>query len=100
MRKKPGKVVSFGLDLMPHAGVERITGSQRVFRSGCMHGNLLCGGRRRAERGDAALSVVVLQFGRRRQRIGHLLHLVVSRLGLGFLFAERLLEGAAQLQDG
>lgn len=99
MRKKKNleKGVSFGLDLMPHAGVERITGSQRVFRSG---GNLLCGGRRRAERGDAALSVVVLQFGRRRQRIGHLLHLVVSRLGLGFLFAERLLEGAAQLQDG
>lgn len=85
---------------MPHAGVEGITGSQRVFGSGCMHGNLLCGGRRRAERGDAALSVVVLQLGRRRQRIGHLLHLVVSRLGPGLLFAERLLEGAAQLQDG
>lgn len=60
----------------------------------------LCGRGRRAERGDAALSVVVLQFGRGRQRVGHLLHLVVGRLGLGFLFAERLLEGAAQLQDG
>ena len=50
------------------------------------------------QRGDAALPVVVLQFGRGRQRVGHLLHLVVG-LGLGFLLAERLLEGAAQLQD-
>lgn len=61
--------------------------------------NSLCGGRRRAQRGHAALPVVVLQLGRGRQRVAHLLHLVVRRLRLGFLLAERLLEGAAQLRD-
>lgn len=79
---------------------EGIACSQWVFQSGCVHWDLLCGGRRRAKRGDAALPVVVLQLGRGRQRVGHLLHLVVGRLGFGFLFAERLLEGAAQLQGG
>lgn len=60
-----------------------------------MRKNSLCGGGRRAQRGDAALPVVVLQFGRGRQRVGHLLHLIMGRLGFGFLLTERLLEGAA-----
>lgn len=50
------------------------------------------------KRGAAALPVVVLQLGRGGQRVAHLLHLVVGRLGFAFLLAERLLEGAAQLQ--
>lgn len=76
-------------------------GRELRVHSGCFRvGDLLCGGWRRAKCGDAALPVVVLQLGRRRQRVGHLLHLVVGRLGFGFLFAERLLEGAAQLQGG
>lgn len=63
-----------------------------------MMSNSLGGGGGGAQRGNATLSVVMLQFGRGRYRVGHLLHLVVGRLGFGFLLAERLLEGAAQLQ--
>lgn len=81
--------------MFPHARGERIACSQWVCQSGW---DLLCGGGRRAQRGDAALPVVVLQLGRGGQRVAHLLHLVMGRLGFGFLFAERLLEGAAQLQ--
>lgn len=47
------------------------------------------------QRGNAALPVVMLQFGGGWQGIGHLFHLVMGRLGFGFLLAERLLEGAA-----
>lgn len=61
--------------------------------------NSLGGGGRRAQSGHTALPVVVLQLGRGRQRVAHLLHLVVRRLRLGLLLAESLLEGAAQLQD-
>lgn len=77
-------------------------GRELHVHSGCFRvdWDLLCGGRRRAKCGDAALSVVVPQLGRGRQRVGHLLHLIVGRLRFAFLFAERLLEGAAQLQVG
>lgn len=64
-----------------------------------MHKTLLCGGGRRAQSSNAALPVVMLQFGGGWQRVNHLLHLIMSRLRLGFLLAECLLEGAAQLQD-
>lgn len=88
-----------------HAGHQGGTESKRESprgvgaRDGACVGNSLGGGGRRAQRGHAALPVVVLQLGRGRQRVAHLLHLVVRRLRLGLLFAERLLEGAAQLQD-
>lgn len=65
--------------------------------SGCV-ADSLCGGGGGAQRGNAALPVVVLQLGRGGHRVGHLLHLVVGRLRLAFLLAERLLERAAQLQ--
>lgn len=74
-------------------------GRKRVRGDGGHKRNSLCGGGRGAQRGHAALPVVVVQFGRGRQRVAHLLHLVVRRLRFGFLFAERLLEGAAQLRD-
>lgn len=86
--------------MLLHGRGETFTCAQWVSESGCVCLDLLCGGRRRAQCGDAALPVVVLQLGRGRQRVAHLLHLVMGRLGFGFLFAERLLEGAAQLQGG
>lgn len=88
-----------------HAGHQGGTESKRESpggvgaRDGARVGNSLGGGGRRAQRDHAALPVVVLQFGRGWQRVAHLLHLVVRRLRLGLLLAERLLEGAAQLQD-